>query len=263
MFLEKFRKHVDYFNLTHPDLEKFEEILKISEDAYFLECSGKISGSGIFANRFNIYYTNKNYFKKNIKDIFVYLKNIDADFDYSTLKQIFDILDVSKLVKIIFGVDLREGKDSRAKIYLDIRKYPEMINLVLDLYKDEQIEKFILKNSLMFCIDLFYDGRTRIKPYVKISHRDLENKIIRKHLEDLFSKKSFALTNECKEFHISFKKDKIIHYKPYNPKKFIEHIDNRKFHEIWNNEFLDNHFIISLLEKEINEGNIRNLNFYY
>jgi len=275
--LWKYYKHKKLFNIDkkkYTYLDVWESLLNKSNN-FNLECSIKFIKGKIFPCRFNIEYHNKNIIK-DINLVFEFLKNIHdfgADIKYGLLKLVFNQnKHFKKVERVLAGIDLRKKyADSRAKVWFFIKKDANLFNKVLNLHKyNKKVSELVYKNELLFGFDFYFDGRSRLKIYLNFNKFELRNEIIQNKLRNIFSPEIFQLLSRCYRFEISFDKnlDRILFFfsRKRNLSNILELINHNRLNKTMNsikniNEL--NKFYIGVKEKEINDKNIRSINFYY
>jgi len=269
---QKYLFHKETFNIKYSIfLDLFEELLKSSE-IEDLMCTIKIAKEKIYPARFDLWYGEENCVK-NINLIFEFFKKIsrckDVSINYDLLKKILDKkFDLAKVQEVVAGIDIRENaKDSRIKIYLEVKDCPEKIAQILSIHGcNEKIKELLTNDYLAFGIDLYFNGRTGIKIYPCITKKQLENAEIRKRLG--FSKKITDLLKECKMLHLSFHGknfERILHFHPKDMPEFVKLLDSKILTEINNKVQAESHAeeVICLLESEIDRNILENMNIYY
>jgi LynF/TruF/PatF family peptide O-prenyltransferase len=241
-----------------------------------LERSCKIEGSEVFPARFYVWYHNQDHLK-SLDLISHFFKGVaecpEANINFSLLEDILEKdIDLNKVMQIIAGVDLRsEIKDSRIKFWMRIVNYPEKLYQVLSMHgHTKTVMGLLIKNDLLFGIDCYFDGRTNIKLYLGFKQDDLENPSVLNKLSNAFSDKVFDLVNKSRMLFVTLKQErkleKILHFSPYDMDPFLDLLGNHVLKET-NQRMkigdLDVPELVSLYEREINNGKIKNANIYY
>jgi LynF/TruF/PatF family peptide O-prenyltransferase len=271
--IAKYKKHKKKFKIKNNTyLELFESLLNKS-DNYFLECSCKLEGDNIFPSRFNIIYCDERQ-TKNINLILDFLKKLSvngAKINYRLLKKIFDRkIRTDKIKRVAVGIDLRKNMaSSRVKFWMEPDKeyfYLFKKVLILNGY-NRKVGEVMNKKVLPFGFDFSFGGKTRIKVYPYLDRYEIGNKDVLRHLQSIFSKHIFKLITNSRWVCISFKdknNKRILHLKPKDLACFLKTLRNKK---------LDNLVrfvgatpvgcIISILETEADQNDLREINFYY
>ena len=272
--IQKYLFHKQTFNIKdHLYLAEFEALLKASED-FSLERSCKLAGDKIFPARFILFYLGQDQ-TTSLGLIFKFFDAIShcpkVSLNRSLLNKLFDNkFELDKLYQVIAGIDYRENlRDSRVKVFFKIGDYSEKISQALMLHGcNEMILDLMPHDRLLFGIDLFFSGETKIKIYLNFDHYDLTSAVVLNKLKKHFSEKIIGLINKCQALHITFKGksfQRIIDFYPKNREAFIKEFNNRRLIDI-DQKMKSTRYgktgLISLSENEINKGIIKNANLY-
>jgi LynF/TruF/PatF family peptide O-prenyltransferase len=273
MEIKKLENHKKTFKIKQDKyLTLFEEML-VKDRRCRLECSVKIEEGNIFPCRFNVWYKNiekskgLNHSLNFIKE----LSNRGVKINYELLNRILDLTSGPKIIgKVIAGIDLRDNlNESRAKLWLAINpEKREIFESILKEYKiNKKVSEVMIRKDFLFGLDLCFDGRTKLKIYPHFNRVDLNNKKIRDKLKGVFSSRVMNLIRGCHKLNISFEdkaNERILHFHPLDLGSFIRKVNNRKLNEtIKSINSQKEIVIVSLKENEINNNNIKNINFYY
>jgi LynF/TruF/PatF family peptide O-prenyltransferase len=272
--IKKYLFHKNAFHISeNPYLNIFVELIEESSDC-LLERSCKIEGSELYPARFNIWYFNKNH-KKNINPVLSFLKRISecpgVTLDLGPLKHIFDKnFDLGKIWQVAAGIDHRNNLgDSRVKFWAIIFDYPKIFNRILLMHGyNKNVLNLIYGNLLLFGLDFYFDGRTKIKIYPRLDRMDLENFAIQNKLKHTFSRKILKLVKNSYMLHTSFLGNnfsKVLHFHPNKWDLFVRQLNNKRITKVNKtivNRKLDTGGVISLRENEINNSKLKNVNIY-
>ena len=269
-YIQKYRYHKKIFNIKPSIyLRLFEELLTISKGQY-LDCSCKLSKKTIDPVRFYIWYYGD--FIENLNFIFRFFKRISScekvDLNYRLLKKSLNFISSKKLRYVVVGVDFRKAlKESRVKIYFEMEGCAKKINCAPSSpgFNDNKLNLYA-GLPLQWEVDLYFDGRTKIKIYSQIEM--IKSKCVVKKLKKELSKEVNYLITMCRSFRISFSKKnlgKIIHFhiKKNNLNYFVQKIKNESLSEIINKINKYPITAIALSEVEINKNELKTINVYY
>jgi LynF/TruF/PatF family peptide O-prenyltransferase len=275
-YLNKYQYHKDNFRIEDNAYQRrFEELLHDS-GRFGLECSVKLEGEQCFADRFNLWYAPAP--AAAIVDRFLGLANDINSLEEVTLN--FDLFNQvhtpdlyrSDIQQIIAGIDLRTpARDSRLKIWFIVRNNPAYLIRVIHLHGlNDLIPKLMLRQELLFGIDLYFDGRTKLKIYPCLRRSDLQDEETYLRLSGIFSEKIMSLIRLSDMVHISFGgpgSEKVIHFACFhNGADWASRIQSEPFQRI-NRSLQSNPFrdiqIFSCAESELENDAVTKLNFYY
>ena len=273
--VEKMNEYNNFKNAFRPHncylLNMFEKIL-ISSLGFDFELSTKVENGRQFSSRVNLWFYND--FENNFNTFVDLLKQVNNTKEFKIcfelLDKAFNGLSSHNTSVLIFGIDLRdEIKDSRLKLWTCIKEDKEKIDEILKLHKcGDDVLNLLLNNKLLFGIDFFMDGRTRIKIYPYFNRKYLDENKDKLISLGIFDSKCMPFVELSESVHVSFKEDcsnKIFHFHPINPKSFIKKINsplldslNKRYNSIGHNLS-----VLSLLQKELSNNEINNFNVYY
>jgi LynF/TruF/PatF family peptide O-prenyltransferase len=283
-YYTKYLKNKKVFNIKDSVyLEVFENVFQKSKKLSMVEFSIKINGKKVYPIRFNIYYGRDKYteridIKEHIRSLNLILnffndlsKQNDVKLNYSILKVIFDNkFDLTKLIRPIVGIDLRNNiKKSRAKIWFIIKDYPEKVNQVLSIAGiKKKTSELMVDDKLLVGIDLYFNGKTKLKVYSLIYKEDINNLKFNKQIRNRFSNKIFDLIKQSEFFSVSFSEnmDRIITIKIEDYSKIIKNASktiHKIIEKIEKNKLDKYGLTLSFKENEFNDENMRNINIYY
>ncbi|MBN1386410.1 hypothetical protein JW968_05560 [Candidatus Woesearchaeota archaeon] len=253
---KKFEYHKKKFGIEDSEeLRKFEKLLELTEFDK-LECSVKLEDGKINANRFHLICWNKpdKDFVKIFYAIreFLQIKGINTEIITNMMPK----LDLDRTEKIGVGIDLREKREeSRAKIWFKIKDWPGKVEDIIIKYTKTKLEHLSDKKSLLFGIDFGFDGKNSVKTYVKFNE-----KAAKKHL----SRETLELSGLSEEILVTQKDDEyIINFFTKERSKIAEKTGNKYLIQL--NEQIDyqDGGFITLSEREIKQGEVRNATIYY
>jgi LynF/TruF/PatF family peptide O-prenyltransferase len=261
--LQKFEDYCTMFSVPRTEqIRLFSRLLEESKECV-LECSNKICGDAVYSQRLNIWYHNS--FNKNLQLIFDFMHSIDglngSRLDFSLLKKTIHEFEMQKVVNLICGIDFRDNlPESRVKIWFDIKDYEKKAKEILDLTANKrELNRFLINKRLLFGIDFYFGGKTNIKAYPVFLSAEYSK------LENEFSDDILTLIKKCNRVHISVGSERIIHFLPRNPTEYIRMARNQSADDI-NQKYEKNGYslkVISLIENEILNSNIKRINLYY
>jgi LynF/TruF/PatF family peptide O-prenyltransferase len=271
--LLKFETHIKDFNIAEStSLNAFKNLIENSEQ-YFLECSCKIINGVISGSRFALLFKDHEH-AYNIKKSFDFLNSLKdngAKLNYELLDKVsFEDLDLSKVKALGLGIDLRDDEAaSRAKFWVAIENSNyRFFNSALDVfgYTDNMANLFN-KNELLIGFDFYFNGKTKMKVYPHFYEYELKNAVISKRLEATFSPLIMEMINQCYMLYVSFEgaeNYRLLHFNPHNLKKLCELINNDDLNKLIERiSYKYSNCIVTLIENEILENNIKTINVYY
>lgn len=242
-YFEKYLSHKRLFNIVSNDiLECFENFLLDSSD-FDLECSCRIEGNHYFPARFNLWFRNNLDYPETTKKIFNFFSGISSlgfHLDILFTKSIINnSINFSKVNHVVAGIDIRDNKvTSRVKIWISAVEYPDLVNKVLSLHGlNNKVAELIYSNSLLFGIDLYFNGQSRIKIYPLLSDYFLKNIAIAYKLKSIFSNKIIKLIYMSKSLNICFKSDKKsrnLYFSPIDSTEFLKHLNCHSVNKMYN-----------------------------
>ena len=273
--IQKYHHHKAIFKIADNDVLALFEKLLYKSDNFMLEPSFKIKDEEVFSSRFIITWRLNKDFLQNINPILDFFKQLskrNIRLNYNLIKRInINKINVKKIEEIIVGIDLRNKFcESRIKFYVVMDGYPELFNQILKMHGyNSKVIDLIYSSALAVGFDFYFNGKTRSKIYVPLDSSHLDNFIIQKKLNKIFSPKINYFLSKSNRIYVSFKGSgfkKTLYFYPKNPKSFINLLNNKKLKEIYSALGLKNkdyYYIVALMEDEINKNCLRNINFYY
>ena len=271
--LEKFSSHLKDFNVKKDDfLLLFEDFISKSNN-FFLECSCKLVNGEASGSRFALLYKDKNHLE-NIKKAFMFFSDLqkkDIILNFDLVKE----LDLSNIAQnktqgVGLGIDLREKKDnSRAKFWIATENnYYNLFNRGLELYGESQIiSELIHKNELLLGFDFYFGGKTKMKIYPHFYDYELKNKVIHNRLKSTFSPRIMELISHCYMLYVSFEGKehlRVLHFNPHDLNALTKAINSSHLDSLIDKiSFPYSNCIVTLVEKEILNNDIRTINIYY
>lgn len=254
-------------------LAEFLSFVEDAKDAR-IECSYKVSGEKVHANRFNLWFARPLDATplKKVMDFFAALQTKEkVRLNTELFDQFYDdAFDWNKIKYFVFGVDLREeSSSSRLKIWFVVEDYPEKIEAAIQLYgEDGDLRSLIFHSELLIGFDFYLNGRNVVKVYPDITKSELEQPYIQKQLAGALHSSSLEFISQCKWLHVNFAKNnssKALHYHTSDPASLLQKVNTRAANQIFNYyKEKDLHAaVISFYEHELKEQTILNWNFYY
>ena len=236
--MEKFYKHKTLFNIEdNIFLDTFEDFLCNSNN-YRLECSVKTDGYNIYPCRFHIYYSDD--LMTHLQRAILFLWNMrqqeKININFDILQEIITLNEhnISDISSVVVWVDIREDiSTSRCKIWMWIwEKNSQLFNCILQLYKKQNpnidISGYFLTNTLLFWIDFWFNGSSRIKIYPCFKSYELHNDTILRNISSLFSEKIISYMMLTSQTNITFEKwtgKRMLHFVvEANTKELLESI---------------------------------------
>lgn len=273
--IQKYRNYKAIFKIADNDvLDLFEKLLDKSSN-FLLEPSFKIENENFFPARFIVSYYFNEGFIKNIDPIFKFfqqLSKINTKLNYNPVRRInINKINFKKIEEVMVGVDLRNNfNKSRVKFWLAIDGYPELFNQILKTHGyNKKVSDLIYSSTIIVGFDFYFNGKTKIKIYIRLDSSHLNNEIIQKKLNKIFSRKINNFISKCDKVFISYKGrnfKRVLYFYPKNSASFIRLLNNKKLNGICSKADLlnkDHCCAIALMENEINKNSLRNINFYY
>jgi LynF/TruF/PatF family peptide O-prenyltransferase len=261
-------------------LRLFEELLS-EPSCSVLECSAEISPDEIHGARLRLGYQERN-IRQGLEAIYGFLSGIERHegvrLNREILGRIVDKeLNLSKILQVGIGLDYRkEICDSKVKYYCMLAEYPEKVNQVLSLHPPvETIDGYLNCDEFMFGINMDFSGITSVEIYPLLRSEDLLDSALVEKLN--LRNPVLTFIEECSGLHISFHPggERILHFHPRNPTRFVHLIGNRRLSVFYSNvqilRFLSGRWkirqgistSISLKENEIISRNIQNTSLQY
>ncbi|AFY37273.1 Methyltransferase type 11 [[Leptolyngbya] sp. PCC 7376] len=246
--LRCFHEHKAAFNVENfYPLNEFETFLK-SQEKCNMDCSCKIDSDKLHAGRFNLVYHNHLNDTKNfyiaLTDILNFFGKVESragiKLDYQPLQQFLgQDFNFKRLFRVLVGVDAKpEVSESRLKLFVWLRDYPEKVKAALDLYGDfsskDEIRSLILNDNLLLEFDFHFNNRTEVKLYPTL-HRENFLGSHREILGNMLPAKALSLLEMCMQFQIGFSpsnKSNILYFYPFNSKHFLHFIGNEMVEKV-------------------------------
>jgi LynF/TruF/PatF family peptide O-prenyltransferase len=273
--------HKKEFELTaNGFMDSFEALLRDSPCS-ILECAPAISPFGIHAARFRAGYAPEN-IGTGLKAIYRFLDRVSECPDVSLNRAIFEKIvetefDLSKVGLLGLGVDYRdEIRESKVKCYFLIKDYPEKAGQVLSMHPPVQfLAAYPVQEVLVFGIEMYFDGRTRLELYLSLDAEDLRKVEAMEKLG--FRAPVMELISICNSIQVSFEKGagRVLHFHPQRPTALVRRINNRKLSIFYSRVQILNmlactwehggpaEVTLSLVEEEIISENLENLCLCY
>lgn len=254
----------------------FEELIQESSQ-FNLECSHKMSRDHIDSCRFYLWYNGASYQKtKSLKKILLFSKKISSldkvTINHSLINKILKTQpDLDKITKICLGIDFRSiTAESRIKIGFYTENYSKMRQAVSEMLNhNKNFEELLFGNKFLFGIDLYFDGRTRLKVYPTFDHAMLKKPNVRNKIQDVFDNTTIELIKDCSEFFVSFndKWKKTLHFFPKdkNRERFIKKLSNSCVEALDQRNLKGGYptWAFSFPEQEFLKRKTKNINLYY
>ncbi len=265
--LNRYLTHNKKFKTKSSIYSKLFERLMLEVGDFRLENSIKASGNDIFSARHDLWLNDKRNFGRGLDKIFVLLRRLNnlpgVSLNYEIIKKFFDRnFRLDKVKEVCCGIDLRKNTgDSRVKLWFIIKDYPRMYNKIVKEGKIK-VQKPFSEDELLFGVDFYFDGRTRLKIYPSINVEEVKDSSLR----GIFTEEVASFVKSCSKFYVSFDEEgnRILHFRPRATGEFVKQLGNRKLKEVSKHvEDIGGIKMISVLEKEINKGKITRFNVYY
>ena len=274
--INKYYLHKKMFDIEDSVyLNVFEDLLKSDKD-YELTCTCKIRKDKVYPCRYFIDYLDKSDIY-HTKLIFNFLKKIahlqSTDLNYSYLRKIFDKnLDFHAVNKIGAGIDIRKSKkDSRVKIYIAIKDSKDKLQQASEIFGNLNVRDIMKSSEFIIGVDLFFDGRTKIKLYQTFYKKDLRSGLLENSLRMNYSKEIIKMIRKSEAWTVCLTegtKEKALNFHITAIEFFISKIRNKMFEDIRNkiitkSKGISDIQLITLSENEINNDDIKNVKIYY
>lgn len=275
--IEKFYFHKERYRIKNSEYLSLYESFLQQQSWYTLESSIKSDISGIHPIRFNAYFSHDILWK--LQDIIWYIgeynKLKDVNVDVALLKNILqeNKKNISDITSVVFWIDIREDiQNSRLKVWVWIwsQNY-ELFNSVISFFQkqnpDISFEKYVLKNTMLFGIDFWFDGSSRLKIYPCIKDYEISNCTIEKKLSHIFHKDIITLMKQSFHTNITFEKGTwktIFHFwVRENQKAFLDILQSSEIRELVRCSQEINYFFLGIREEDLLNQSFQKINFYY
>jgi len=270
--IKKYHRYKNIFKVKDCKiLAYFEELL--NEIPCSLECSNKKKNRTIFSKRLNLWCLKvRADIFKNIDTFFQQIRLVEnVNINFSLFEKLFHDIAIDKIKQVITGIDLRaERKVSRLKYWLIIQDSSQKIDEILSIhgYNDSVLELMDSSDGLLFGIDFYLNGDSRLKIYPMFEEHQINNPYCQSKFRNLFGKQTLELIACCKRIQISFKDPcfkKIIHFHLMNPDEFILRLNHPLIFQI-NEKYKIYGYplrVISLSDEELEQNKIEEVNLYY
>lgn len=253
-----------------------EQIEKTSENC-FLESSCKIDQDKLYAARFMIGFNLQNL--QQLSTIYKFFQQVESRVgvrvNYALIEQFFGTdFDFSKMTEFLVGVDVRqELSESKLKIALTIKEYPEKLKKAIDLNGglDGTIEKLIVSNSLHLGFDLSLNGQSEIELYPYIRKQDFQRIDIQQRLATVLSPQALQPLAACSRICVGLSKanaDKVVYYYLENLDDFLNYFaandTSRRVHAYYQKQPV-REMCVAVQERELltEMREISKMNLYY
>lgn len=192
--------------------------------------------------------------------------------DRSLLQQFLATdVDPSKVDMVTVGVDVRpELRDSRIKLYLSIREYPEKIAIAIALCGEQRDwEKLIVNGTLLVGFDFFFDNRAAVEVYPTFYPADLQRSDVQAYLTSRLPAKALPLLYESRTVQIGISKDNdsdILYFNNFkSPNSAVDYLKNemvKQVHSHYRNRVF-NDLYLGIPESEFYTNSIQRVKMYY
>lgn len=259
-------------------LEIFERLAEETEGG-LIESSCKVKKDRIYPVRFNLNFFGAEKRIENFNrtlDFFHEAESrADVKLDWELLQKFFNpTFDFSKVEGLQTAVDLRsEIAQSRLKLVVRIKDYPEKIEHALALHSDsdtEEFRKLLLYSCLVIGFDFYLDGRSAIELYPEIKKQEFLQRDIQQQILQVLSPQALKPLNGSSMFGVGFSKtnpDKIVYYQLENKNDLLNYFSlndaARKVHAFYQEQPVRPSMWVGLPEREMLGGTIQNVNLYY
>ncbi len=258
-------------------LEVFERLTAETEGG-LVESSCKIEKDKIYPVRFNLSFgaeTLIENFNRTLNFFHEAENRTDVKVDLELLQKFLSpTFDFSKLKGLQTGVDLRsELGQSRLKLVVRIKDYPEKIEQALALHSDSDTEEFrqlLLYSCLVIGFDFYLDGRSAIELYPEIKKQDFLRRDIQQQILQVLSPQALRPLNASSMLMVGFSKtnpDKIVYYQLENKNDLLNYFSlndaARRVHAFYQEQPVRPSMWVGLPERELLGGTIQNINLYY
>lgn len=272
----------EYFSLSpdHTPIDKqvhalFNTFAKAQQHPYVVECSFKLYEEKLIGARRVQYWFND--YPARVINAFPPLlhefEKLGFSFNRTLLNILWQHMDVKHLSRFVIGYDLRPDiGNSRIELWYQIENQAPLVDQVLAHHGSNQlVDQIIDKKDVPIGVDLNYNSTTKFKLYPYFNAQTFNNNYTDAagHTEPVFSTAIIEFFKLVRRAYPSFSdKDlaRILHVEFHDAEWFtktwlnnptlnklvekIEHIE-------WENVF------IGMLEKEVEQKNVKRLNFYY
>ncbi|WP_041622606.1 DUF5838 family protein [Oscillatoria nigro-viridis] len=196
----------------------------------------------------------------------------EIQIDRRLLKQFLATgLDPSKVDMVIFAIDVRpELINSRIKLYLTIKDYPEKIATAISLCGEQRDwENLIINGMLLVGFDFFFDNRAAVEVYPTFYAADLQRPDVQAYLTSRLPAKALPLLHEsrCVQIGISNEnKSDVLYFNKFkSPNNAVDYLKNQMVSQVHaqyrNRVFHD--LYLGIPESEFYTDSIQRVKMYY
>jgi LynF/TruF/PatF family peptide O-prenyltransferase len=262
------RRHVELFDVAStPELDRFIELAAGSE-ASSTEASCRVERGERHAARFNLFFHARP--EQSFARARGWLEGLASTtrLELGVLDQLMgERFDFARVEKVVAGVDLRAGAgESRAKLWLMLRDYPEKVERALAMQGDDGAARSLLLHSpFLIGFDFHFDGAARVKLYPDLRPEELgDRRVLRS-----FGAAVIAAMAQCSWIHVYCRGPglpRILQLHPRQPDEFVERYVAAEVAEPIHRHYagaamLD--MVVALEEDELARGSAREVALYY
>jgi LynF/TruF/PatF family peptide O-prenyltransferase len=221
--LEIVRRHAELFAVAAtPELDGFLELVAGSTMSS-TEASCRVQDGQRHAARFNLFLHGEP--EPGYARARVWLDRLASTtcVELGLLDRLLgDRFHFARVEKVVVGVDLRADVGaSRAKLWLMLRDYPEMVERALAMQGDDgPVRSLLLHPAFLVGFDFHLDGETRVKLYPDVRPEELGDR----RVLGAFGAEAIAAMAQCSWTHVYCRgpgKPRILQFHPRQPDEFV------------------------------------------